>query len=376
MSLEVRSSWSGASDPCVALDEIIAEVRPNDGSVLFLYCPSRIDLDALAGAISTKVTVPVLACTAAGEIVPEHGYCTEGIAGMVLDSDDLTVRLAPIPDLRHFGSSDATALLESIEPETSLETLRRRTAFGVLLIDGLSRREEFVVAALHAALGVPLVGGSAGDDLTFERTHVFIDGKFRSNAGVLALFETSLPFSTFKIQSFEPEPHRLVVTRAMPADRRIVDLNGERAATLYARSLGLTEEDLDNEIYLTHPLLMRIGNEYFVRAVNGHLADGSLTLHCAVESGAILRLGRASDVCSGFEEGLRQIRRTIPEPKILLGFDCIDRRMQTCYQKREDSMQEILRRAGLFAFSSYGEQLNGVHLNQTLTGVALGAGPA
>ena len=42
----------------------------------------------------------------------------------------------------------------------------------------------------------------------------------------------------------------------------------------------------------------------------------------------------------------------------------------------EDSMQEILRRAGLFAFSSYGEQLNGVHLNQTLTGVALGAGPA
>ena len=38
------------------------------------------------------------------------------------------------------------------------------TRFGLLLIDGLCRREEAVISALYAALDdIPVVGGSAGD---------------------------------------------------------------------------------------------------------------------------------------------------------------------------------------------------------------------
>ena len=45
--------------------------------------------------------------------------------------------------------------------------------FGLLMIDGLCRREEVVVATVDAALGdLPVVGGSAGDGLLFRRTRL------------------------------------------------------------------------------------------------------------------------------------------------------------------------------------------------------------
>ena len=41
----------------------------------------------------------------------------------------------------------------------------------------------------------------------------------------------------------------------------------------------------------------------------------------------------------------------------------------------EDRVGEILRRNRAVGFNTYGEQFCGVHVNQTLTGIALGAGP-
>src|SRR6185437_10600955 len=60
--------------------------------------------------------------------------------------------------------------------------------FALLLIDGLSVREEQVVSAVAATLGdTPLVGGSAGDDLNFRRTWILYGGRFVTNAAALLL---------------------------------------------------------------------------------------------------------------------------------------------------------------------------------------------
>ena len=74
--------------------------------------------------------------------------------------------------------ASGTCLVESLLAR--LETLHGvvdpEKYFVLLLIDGLSMREEQVTRALqHSLETIPLIGGSAGDGLKFSRTHVYHD---------------------------------------------------------------------------------------------------------------------------------------------------------------------------------------------------------
>ena len=72
-----------------------------------------------------------------------------------------------------------------------------------MLIDGLSIREEQVARAFQNGIGkIRLFGGSAGDDTKFERTWVFYDGAFHTDATTLLLINTGLPFRIFRTQHF------------------------------------------------------------------------------------------------------------------------------------------------------------------------------
>ncbi len=57
--------------------------------------------------------------------------------------------------------------------------------FAISLIDGLANAEETVIAAIGFGLdGVPLVGGSAGDELTFSETALIHDGQVHRRAAI------------------------------------------------------------------------------------------------------------------------------------------------------------------------------------------------
>jgi hypothetical protein len=56
----------------------------------------------------------------------------------------------------------------------------------------------------------------------------------------------------------------------------------------------------------------------------------------------------------------------------VLGCDCILRRLELQQKGLLDEAPNVLRGADFIGFSTYGEQFNGIHVNHTLTGVALG----
>ena len=94
--------------------------------------------------------------------------------------------------------------------------------FALCLIDGLSFAEESVTSAIHWGLDdIPLIGGSAGDDLKFETTTLICDGIVDSDCAVVILVATDVPFHVFKTENFVPTDEKLVVTASDP-DRRIV----------------------------------------------------------------------------------------------------------------------------------------------------------
>ena len=140
--------------------------------------------------------------------------------------------------------------------------------FALSLIDGLANSEETVVSAIAWALdGIPLVGGSAGDDLVFRETVLLHGGRIRRRSAVLLLIDSDYPIEIFRSDNFEPTQRRFVVT-ASDEDRRVVhELNAEPAAQEYAAAIGLKPDLLSPLSFATHPLAVKVGGEERARAM-------------------------------------------------------------------------------------------------------------
>ena len=235
-------------------------------------------------------------------------------------------------------------------------------------------REEPVVRTLQNVLGrISLVGGSAGDDLKFVRTWVFHDEAFHTDSAVLILATTSLPFKVFKTQHFVSDAERLVVTEADPARRTVAEINGLPAAEEYARLVCLNQEKLSAVHFATSPVVIKIDGADYVRSIQKANDDGSLTFFCAIDEGLVLRVAHGENLLENLNKAFAAVRAEIGPPQLALTCDCILRNLEITKNGLKEAVGEVFRRNNAVGFSTYGEQYGGVHVNQTLTGIAFGA---
>ena len=372
--LRVRSGYSEANDAQRAAAEIAQAVEQPGMSLVLFFCSAEYDLDRLGSEMARLFDCPVAGCTSAGEIVPGLGYRRGGLVAVSLASPLLTATPLLIPGLDAITTRNGLQRILDALGEAGREGARE--GFGLLLVDGLSLREEILVSTLHEALhGLPVVGGSAADHYRFRRTAVYHDGAFHDNAAVFLLVRCGLPFHIFQLKHIAPTDERLVITAADPETRTVQEINGEPAAEEYARLVGRPVDALDDALFADRPLMLRVGGSHFVRSIRGANPDGSLSFHCAIDVGLVVRIGRAGDLLGELRDGLGAVEEALPDPALLFGCDCILRRTQLESGGADDEAGALLGRAGMIGFNSYGEQCDGLHLNQTLTGVAIGRLP-
>ncbi len=372
--LVVKLGLSRETDEDRAVRELAAAIdQPGAGLGVF-FCSSRYDLDRLATALNARFECPLLGCTSAGELSSAGGVQEGGIVGVTLSGGDITARVRMISDLHALTGDRAEALgRELLGEEGGIQT--PKPSFGLILLDGLSQAEEKTIATLHSTLkGLPIVGGSAGDDLRFETTHVFAEGRFEQDAAVLCLVTTSLPFRTFKTQHFRPTGRKMVITEADPEHRRVLEIDGEPAAEAYAGILGIPVSELGPSVFSTHPVILQLGNEYFVRAIQRVEPDGSLRFFCAIDSGLVLTLAEGHSLVENLQDQLSRLERELGSIGLIIGCDCILRRLEVQSKGLTGEVEALLQRHPFIGFSTYGEQYNSIHVNQTLTGVAIGRG--
>jgi hypothetical protein len=372
---------SQAPDARQAIAELHRLIGGPDIACVILFCSPQYDIDAIAAATREHFgDTPVFGCTTAGEIGP-FGYINGGVCGIGFPREDFVVAATLIDDLAEFELSS------TIERTRAAAAERDRAAaaafpdspitpkgFALLLIDGLSVREEQVVSAVATTLGdTPLVGGSAGDDLNFRRTWILYGGRFVTNAAVLILIATRRRVSVFKTEHFLNTERKVVVTGANPAARIVTELNAEPAAFEYARMVGLTCENLSPRIFAAHPLMVRVGGLYHVRAIQKVNPDQSLTFFCAIDEGLVLTIARSVDVVHDLEDLFARIQTEVGEPDLIIGCDCVLRNIEIEAQQLKGTVSELFVRNGVIGFCTYGEQFHSMHVNQTFTGVAIGA---
>lgn len=368
-----------AGDPRTAARELHAALwRPGLEAVV-VFCSPSFDRTVLAAALAERFgTVPVIGCTTAGEIGP-CGYLSGALVGVGFPAEDFSVVTARIDDIGRFEVADSTTVARTLLTARDRALAERarpmegQDSFAMLLIDGLSMSEETVVSALHNALiDIPLFGASAGDDLRFEQTFVLHEGRFHANAAVVALFTTARPFTVFRTQHFVSSERKMVVTGADPQRRIVSEINAEPAGPEYARLVGLEGQPLTPMIFAAHPVVVRVGGQYHVRSIQKVNEDESLTFFCAIDEGIVLTVAEGVDPLFNMEALMEGIEAEIGPPDLILGCDCILRRLEMEQRGLAPAMAERLTAHRVIGFCAYGEQINGMHVNQTFTGVAIG----
>lgn len=369
MAINTCYGVSTSPDPVRAVAELAAQTGSTDKDGLLFFCAPDFDLAVLGRELARTYACPTVGCTSSGHFGPD-GFQQSGIIGVTFAGGGLRLRTYPVTPLAAYANQ-VSCIAEDIGNRSSAAPDLNR--FGLLLVDGLSMAEERLVAALYQHVGnLPLIGGSAGDNLKFEHTFVYADGLFLDDAAVFTLFETSHPVAAVKTQHFAAGDIELVITSADPERRIIHEMNGEPAATAYAEAIGQRIEALTPAVFSRHPLVLQLGGDAYVRSIQKVNDDLSLSCYCAIDEGLIVSIGRALDPLHTIASAMAELRRDVPEPALVLGCDCILRRLEFEQAAIDADMSRLMAANLLFGFYTYGEQYNGLHVNQTLTAVAIG----
>ncbi|MBC8648608.1 GfdT protein [Pseudomonas sp. MTM4] len=358
----------------VAQDLARQLIHPHLGFVLF-FCSAEYDLPALADALQQYFGgVRLVGCTSAGEITAQ-GYSRSCVSAIGFDHRNFSIACELIDEMERFSLVDAQQMVERLGSACRSNSLApiKDHSFALTLLDGLSSREEQVLAALSAAFGsIPHFGGSAGDDNHLADTHVYYDGKFHNGAAIVVLINTWLDFEVFTTHHILPNGEKLVVTQADSNGRRVFELNAEPAAEEYARLIGVHVADLDHRLFAAHPLAVRINEQYYVRSIQKVNEDLSLTFYCAVENGIVLTAMQPGPLMPNLEALFRRLENRLGPPLLTIGCDCFLRRLEIEANGASEQVSAFLKRQQVIGFNTYGEQFNGMHINQTFTGVAIG----
>ena len=384
MTEGIKTGSSSLTDIDSALQDLSDQLAQDNIGLVILYFsthylpvdPTSDDSDHLSTCLQKYFSdIPVIGCTTAGEIGCS-GYQQHSISAISLSAEYFQVSYtlySNLSDLALKQWRDNTVKLHS-QHNSHYQLNDDNNTFSLLLVDGMSGHEEPLVRILGNAIsGIPLIGGSAGDDLQFDKAFALHQGQLYTNSAILALITTSLPFQIVKSQNIRASDKRMVVTEAIPEQRTITEINGRPAALEYARHLGITDcEQITIETLAAHPAVVVMGDAEYVRSIQKVNPDNSLTFYCAIDTGIVIRIGYSINLVQSLEQTLSEVQKEIQPIQGMIIFDCILRRVELQEKTLLKQASELLSAHRCIGFSTYGEQINGLHVNQTCTGIAIG----
>ncbi len=368
----VARARSNALTASRAVSDIAAQLLPGDHAFVLIFISPAYDRSEVLPALNTALPgTPVYGCTTAGEIGPA-GYDNGSIVALGFSAAHFSINARLLTGLPGYSLDKGPEIAaDLLAPEGAGEAALWPHSFVLLLCDGLSRQEDAIVASLAPALGkIPLVGGSAGDALDFGETYVLFDGAFHQDAAIVAQVRTRCPVHAFRVDNFVPTTRRMVVTGAKPSERLVTEINAEPAAREYARIVGKDPDQLSPFIFAENPVVVRIGDEHFCRSIQKVEDNGDLRFYSAIDEGLVLTVANTQEIVGHLDEALTGFRQQT-EPEVILGFDCVLRRLDVESTQKSISMSRVLAKHGVFGFNTYGEQYCGMHVNQTLTGAVI-----
>lgn len=326
-----------------------------------VFASARYDYSALLTALRDTCRPEVLVgASSAGEFtsdVPhEHSACALG-----LRSPEMQFAAGIGRDIARDPRAAADAAVHSFRGVNSQE-YPYRTA--LVLTDALAGHAETTVEQIMLRTGgsYQLVGGGAGDDARFQRTHVFYGTEAVEDAVVALEILSNKPLGIGLEHGWRPSGDAMRVTAA--DGMRLISLNAMQAVQAFEEHAERTEQQFDRNqplpFFLHNVLGIDTGFGHKLRVPLSVEADGSVTCAAEVPVGATVNImeAKASPAeAAANAVGSAMDRLQGHKPGAALFFDCVATRLRTGrdFGLELGAIQEALGDAPFAGCNTYGQ---------------------
>ena len=170
----------------------------------------------------------------------------------------------------------------------------------LLLTDGLTRDQREIARGAYEVTTavIPFVGGAAADNLTWNNTHTFGEGRVLSRAIVAVWINSERPMGVSVDHGWRPAGKPMLVTRA--EGTVVHELDGTPALAAYLAEQGGSLERTDVEFFrkvMSNPVgLPNARGRYDVRQLHAFLPEGGgINFNTGVSEQSILQVMSTDD---------------------------------------------------------------------------------
>ncbi len=369
-----RTVTARGFDAASVTAELSAGLSGADLRLVIVFADWRIDSEALARGMQQALPAPVVGCTTLGVIAGGGGGAAPSAAAIGLYGDWVKVGIGIATELPKYALAHSRDAVHQAAAAigASAGVLDSSRHVAITLVDGSCGQEEsFCIASAATAPQIRYVGGSAATEVASKRrAFVWANGEALSDAGIVVLLETKLPFEAVTSQHMIATDVKTVVTAC--DGRLIEELDGRPAAQRLhelVRHLGGT---LDESKPSEYSFARFIDNVPYLRSMT-QIVGGRIHLACAVEPGHVLRLMKPGDLIKRTRQDLADVAARLGgELSALLAFSCIGRHWEAAARGLEEALADVYALYPTVGFQSFGEQTGMLLVNHTLTGLAIG----
>ncbi|NUP06108.1 MAG: hypothetical protein HOW73_08620 [Polyangiaceae bacterium] len=380
VQVRVQSARSTNTSPDAAAEEVLGALGSFSPKVLFGFVPGPFDQRAFHTALRARLPkeTRLITSSTGGEITNE-GLHSEGLVVTGLGGD-IEIGVGWATGLSKDAAKAGSTAMESAARELGerVSNLDRRCG-AIVLDDGFKmKKEEMLLGVLERNQGLVVVGGGAsGYEFMRGTGYIGVDGEVFSDGCVVMLFRTNAPWQAMRSHWFEPTGQRTRLTKVDLATRRIIELDGKPAGPRWAEIVGVPPEHLT----LAHPdqllrwaLAMRVGREYFLRAIGKSFTDDSLESMNMVQEDLDLEVMRLGNMIESTRRFLsEEVPRRVPNPTAAMFFDCGARKLFATMTGKLGDLSDAFKLAPpCGGMTVHFETYCGFMVNSTLTSLVFG----
>ena len=236
------------------------------------------------------------------------------------------------------------------------------TAFG--------KGEELVLDTFEEALagtGITVAGGSAGAATDRKDTYVALNGEiYKQTCAFVLIKNLKGKIRFFRENIYKPSSYRFTATYADCEERTVMEYDGEPAAKILSRVLNVTEKGLKAAL-VSHPMGRIVDGSINITEADEVFEDGSISYFATIYNHTKMLLLETDNIRRVWSETVQQVRNEIAKPSFTISINCLSRSRLFEEKNSFGEFVNVLRNFGKFiGLSGYGEQLNYIHLNQTM----------
>ena len=368
------------SDAQEAANDLVRQLKqsPDSYNAVIFMAAIKYDFEALSAAIKEHFPdSEVIGASTAGEI-DLNGFQNDSVVLTTMSDSHTRVKGVLVENGSKYPVGNKSEIEDALREAgiAMADPMSHRSAFAIAFINGVFNAEETILSNFYSIIQndkFALAGGTAGFTGSEAKTFVSYNGRTTQDGAAFLFVKTSCKFDIRQEDIFNPTGKTIYVTRSDTINRTIFSLNGQRAKSVYAQQLGVSESVAEGMTF-ENPFGRHINGSIHIAALAGFAADGSCSLFARVVPNSTLEMMHIGDPEKKCDETCSQILSVIPSPKFTLLMTCITRTM--AFDRMGIAANIIRKYKQTFptfcGFSCYGEQIGRVHCNQTLVSLVMG----